>query len=115
MINCIDYNSAKIQLVKKGSTSGLFFLQVSKFTPLLNSFNFFLALTRRETKVSFKQNHQIPIKLKFPSKRFQRNLEEVLYGISARCDINNELQTDYAAGIIALILIPFLELLNQWK
>ena len=98
MINCIDYNSAKIQLVKKRITSGLFFLQVSKFSPLLNSFNFFLALTRRETKVPFKQNHQIPVKLKFPSKRFLRNLEEVLYGISARCDINNELQTDYAAG-----------------
>ena len=97
-INCIDYNSAKISLVKKRSTSGLFFLQVSKFAPLLNSFNFFLALTRRETKVPFKQNHQIPVKLKFPSKMLLRNLEEVLYGITAKCDINNELQTDYAAG-----------------
>jgi predicted outer membrane repeat protein len=98
MISCIDYNSAKISLVKKRSTSGLFFLQVSKFAPLLNSFNFFLALTRRETKVPFKQNHKIPVKLKFPSKRFLRNLEEVVYGITAKCDINNELQTDYAAG-----------------
>ncbi len=98
MINCIDYNLAKIPLIKKRSTSGLFFLQVSKFAPLLNSFKFFLALTRRETKVPFKQSHVLPIKLKFPSKRFLRNLEEVLYGINAKCDINNELQTDYAAG-----------------
>ena len=29
---------------------------------------------------------------------FLRNLEEVLSGVKAKCDINNELQTDYAAG-----------------
>ena len=98
MINCIDYNSAKISLVKKRSSIGLFFLQVRKFDPLLNSFNFFLALTRRETKISFKQSHKIPVKLKFSNKRLLRNLEEVLYGITAKCDMNNELQTDYAAG-----------------
>ena len=98
VINCIDYNSAKIQLVKQRSNSGLFFLQVSKFTPLLNSFKFFIALTRRETKVAFKKNHELPVKLKFASKRFLRNLEEVVSGITAKCDINDELQTDYAAG-----------------
>ena len=98
VINCIDYNSAKIQLVKQRSNSGLFFLQVSKFTPLLNSFKFFIALTRRETKVAFKKNHELPVKLKFASKRFLRNLEEVVSGITAKCDINDELRTDYAAG-----------------
>lgn len=40
----------------------------------------------------------MPVKLKFASKRFLRNLEEVLYGINTKCDINKELQTDYAAG-----------------
>ena len=98
MINCVDYNSAKIQLVKQRSNSGLFFLQVSKFAPLLNSFKFFIALTKRETKVPFKKTHELPIKLKFSSKMFLRNLEEVLSGVKAKCDINNELQTDYAAG-----------------
>ena len=98
VINCIDYNSAKIQLVKQRSNSGLSFLQVSKFTPLLNSFKFFIALTRRETKVAFKKNYELPVKLKFASKRFLRNLEEVVSGITAKCDINDELQTDYAAG-----------------
>ena len=98
MINCIDYNSAKIQLVKQRSNSGLFFLQISKFAPLLNSFKFFMALTRRETKVPFKKTHELPVKLKFSNKMFLRNLEEVLSGVKAKCDINNELQTDYAAG-----------------
>ena len=65
MINCVDYNSAKIQLAKQRSNSGLFFLQVSKFAPLLNSFKFFIALTKRETKVPFKKTHELPIKLKF--------------------------------------------------
>ena len=112
--NCIIYNDAKIPLVKQRSNSGLFFLQASKFTPLLNSFTFFLALTRREIKVQFKQEHNIPVKLKFPTKRILRNLEEVLYGINTKCNINKELQTDYAAGYV-LILIIFLELLIQWK
>ena len=97
-INCIDYNSAKIPIVKQRSNSGLFYLQLSKFAPLLNSFNFFLALTRRETKIPFKQIHEIPVKLRFPSNRLLRNLEEVLYGITAKCNINKVLQTDYAAG-----------------
>ena len=80
----------------------------------MNSFTFFLALTRRETKIPFKQIHEIPVKLRFPSNRLLRNLEEVLYGINTKCNINKELQTDYAAGYV-LILIIFLELLIQWK
>ena len=80
----------------------------------MNSFTFFLALTRREIKVLFKQEHNTPVKLKFPTKRILRNLEEVLYGINTKCNINKELQTDYAAGYV-LILIIFLEFLIQWK
>ena len=66
-INCIVYNKAKIPLVKQRHNSSITFLQLNKFVPKVNSFTFFLALTRKETAIPFKSNYKIQIKLVFSS------------------------------------------------
>ena len=98
MIYCIVYNIVKIPLVKQRHNSGISFLQINKFIPEANNFNFFLALTRKEPKIPFKSNYKIQTKLVFPSKRLLRQLAETLNGIEAECNLNEELQTEYAAG-----------------
>ena len=98
MINCINYNLAKIPIVKQRRESGISLLQLSKFTRKENYFKYFMAITRKEPEISFKINYNFPVNLIFPSETLLRHLEEIIYGIKTQCTINKELQSIYAAG-----------------
>ena len=98
MINCINYNSAKIPIIKQRYESGISLLQLSKFIPEENNFKYFMAVTRKEQEIQFKTNYNIPVNLIFSSETLLRHLEEIIYGIESNCNLNKELQSKYAAG-----------------
>ena len=96
--DCSHYYTAKTELVRARQLSTFSFLQLSKFSPSLNSFSFFFALTRKATSISFKSIIQLTVKLIFPSRRLLRNLDTFQSGVNATCNLNKNLKTEYAAG-----------------
>ena len=95
---CCDYNTAKTPFVKNKIKSNYTFLQISKFKPIPNAFTFFMAITKKYSNVAFKKSHKLKTKLIYPSSRLLRNLDEVINNIEVKCDLDETLQTDYAAG-----------------
>ena len=95
---CCDYNIAKTPYVKNRLKANYTFLQISKFKPISNTFTFFMANSKKYSNVPFKKSYKLKTKLLFASKRLLRTLDEVIDNIEVECDLNETLQSDYAAG-----------------
>ena len=95
---CLDYYTVKTIQVRKRQQSNFSFLQLSKFTPRLNSLAFFFALTRKTTSISFKTIIQFSVKIRISNRRLLRNLDQTSSGVKVDCNINSTLQTELAAG-----------------
>ena len=95
---CIDYNTVKSKIVRNRKNIKVSFLQLSKFNPRPNFFSFFLALVRKAITDIFKPKYTLTVKLKLSTGRRLRALQEYLSGIQVDCVLNEDLQSDYAAG-----------------
>ena len=100
-IECKDYNSIRLEKVKKKNKLNFSFLQLSKFKPVGKKAGFFLGITRKN-KVQFE-----PIKVSIKVKTIKRlnNLRELqndgtLEDISVNCNIN--ITSETACGLDCL-------------
>ena len=97
-IKCECYIDAKTKIVKQRQASNLSFLQLSKFIPQQNSLTFFMVLARKTLKDTFKSIIQLTVILRLQNRRSLRNLDETISGVKVDCNLNKDLQSDYAAG-----------------
>ena len=98
-IVCDNYNMIGIKIAKKRQNSLFTFLQLSKYNPIPNRLNFFMALLRKSLKDEFYKTFSITAKIKISIKKFLRNLdEENQITIPISCAVNETLKTDIAAG-----------------
>ena len=100
---CEDYNLIKTIITKKRQSqeTKFTFLQLNKFQPKANGFNFFMALLRESLSSNFITSYTLTVKITIISpKRFLRNLDEEINQplIPVSCALNDSLKTDLAAG-----------------